>query len=77
MVLALGFGLGDGGGRVDAGVEGVAPDGDGRVEGFGVEIFEVDGFIIGPCHGIWHHRARPRRSRRPGQGGLWRKCLFF
>lgn len=60
MVGALGFGLGDGGGRVDACVEGVAAAGDGRVEGFGVEVFEVDGFVIGPCHGIGHHRAQPR-----------------
>ena len=71
MVCALGFGLGDGGGRVDACVDGVAADGDGWVEGFGVEVFEVDGFIIGPGHGKWHYRPQPREIWVPW---IWRNC---
>ena len=62
MVWSLGFGLGDGGGRVDACVEGVAAAGDGGVEGLGVEVFEVDGFVIGPCHGICHHRCAAKET---------------
>lgn len=49
--MFLGFGLGDGGGGIDACVEGVAADGDGWVEGFGVEVLEVHG-VITPGHGI-------------------------
>ena len=77
MVWSLGFGLRDGGGRVDACVEGVAADGDGRVEGFGVEVFEVDGFVIGPCHGIWHYRAQPRISWVSRSSGDGKKVLVF
>ena len=52
-VGVLGLGLGDGGGWVDARVDGVSADGDGWVMGFGVEVLEVDG-VIGSGHWIWH-----------------------
>ena len=81
VLLSLGFGLGDGRGRVDARVDGVAAAGDGRVEGFGVEVFEVDGFVVGLCHGIWHCRcASPRRIEVfpvRGGGGMGEGALFF
>lgn len=41
----MGLGLGDRGGGVYACIEGVSPDGDGRVECFRVEILEVNGVI--------------------------------
>lgn len=62
-MVFLGFGLRDGGGWVDARVEGVPADGDGWVECFGVETLEVN-WIIGPGHGIRHVKSsQPRRYR--------------
>ena len=64
--MFLGLGLRDGGRWIDACiacVEGVSPHGDSWVEGFGVEVFKVNG-IIRPRHRVWHDRST-RRSRCP------------
>ena len=51
-MMALGLRLGDGGGWIYAGIDGVfTDDGNGWVEGFGVEVLEVHG-IIWPRHGM-------------------------
>ena len=52
-MMVLGLGLRDRGGRVNACIEGVSTDSNGWVEGFGVEILEVNG-IIRPGHWIRH-----------------------
>ena len=58
-VIFLGLGLRDGGRWIYACVEGVPTDGNGWVEGLGVEILEMNG-IIRPCHGI-RHVVRPQK----------------
>ena len=66
-VIVLALGLRDGGGWIDACiacVEGVSPYGDSWVEGFGVEILEVDG-IVRPCHWVWHYGSA-KEVQMPG-----------
>lgn len=48
-MMGLGLGLRDRGGWVYACIEGVSTDGNGWIEGFRVEVLEVNG-IIRPCH---------------------------
>lgn len=60
-MMALGLRLRDGGGWIYAGIDGVfTDDGNGWVEGFGVEVLEVHG-IIWPRHvnaGLWKRKPR-------------------
>ena len=66
-VMFLGLGLRDGGRWIDACiacVEGVFPHGDSWVEGFGVEVFKVNG-IIRPRHRVWHDRST-KEIQMPG-----------
>ena len=65
-MVVLDLGLRDGGGWVDAGVDGIAANGDGWVEGLGVEVLEVDR-VVGPRHRVWH-------CRRSDERRIWR-CL--
>ena len=65
--MFLGLGLRDGGRWIDACiacVEGVSPHGDSWVEGFGVEVFKVNG-IIRPRHRVWHDRST-KEIQMPG-----------
>ena len=53
MGFSLSLGLRDRGRWVYAGIDGVSTDGNGWVEGFRVEVLEMDG-IIWSGHRIWH-----------------------
>lgn len=76
-MMALGLGLRDGGGWIYAGIDGVfTDDGNGWVEGFGVEVLEVHG-IIWPRHGMRSCGKGKLDARLEGVASKAGGLLFF